>query len=195
MNQAHRRHVQRTEMAEQLSLRDRVTVRNSWRVLGDQTVCVVDTEMGPMAWPEYDAGNRLRKIIHGNEVRHHAHQTAAAEFKALESLRTRISESQFDSYMVSGIFPERSKRSDIWYFFRKGLPTLAVSFHGKQYEGIGKVLAALCLHPMGYYQGTHVGLMTPTDEVIAHLLMMRADERKFWAKSGQWCASDTRSGI
>jgi hypothetical protein len=194
MGQAYRRHQRETEMAEDLTTRLRQSVRNSWHTLGDKSVCIVDTEQGPMAFPEYDAGNRLRKIIRGNEVRHYAHQTAAAEFKAMESLKTRISESQFDSYVLSGIFPERSKRSDIWYFFRKGYPTLAVSFHGK-FEGVGKVLAALCLHPLGYYAGTHVGLMCPTDEVIAHLLMMRADEHKFWAKSGQWSASDTRSGI
>lgn len=195
MNQALRRHQQQqTEMADELSLA-RLHVRNSWHMLGDQTVCVVDTEKGPMAFPDYDAGRRLRKLIRGNEVRHQAHQRAEAEFKALASLKKRISESQFDSYVLSGIFPERSKRSDIWYFFRKGYPTLAVSFHGESYRNQGKVLAALCLHPMGYYQGTHVGLMTPTDEVIAHLLMMRADEHKFWAKSGQWRAEDTRSGI
>lgn len=193
MQQEHRRHQRETEMAEELTM-SRVRVRNSWHVLGDKTVCVVESTEGPMAFPRYDAGNRLRKLIRGGEVRHHAHQTAAAEFKALESLRTRVSESQFDSYVLSGMFPERSPRSDIWYFFRKGYPTLAVTFHGK-HEGNGKVLAALCLHPMGYYAGTHVGLMTPTDEVIAHLLMMRADEHKFWAKSGQWAAEDTRSGI
>jgi hypothetical protein len=195
MNQEHRRRVQReTEMGEELRL-NQIPVRNSWHVLGDHTVCVIETEQGPMTMRRWDAGSRLRKLIRGNEVRHHAHQTAAAEMKALASLEKRISPAQFNSYVLSGILPERSKRSDIWYFFRKGYPTLAVSFHGKQYGDQGKVLCALCLHPMGYYSGTHVGLMTPTDEVIAHLLMMRADERKFWAKSGQWNAEDTRSGI
>jgi hypothetical protein len=195
MNQQHRR-AQRehaTEMAGEL-VRSRIPVRNSWRVLGDKTVCVVDTTEGPMVWPQYDAGMRLRKLVRGVEVRHHAHQRAEAEMRALQSLRTRISEGQYDSYVLSGLFPERSKRSDVWYYFRKGLPTLAVSFHGKHADS-GKVLAALCLHPMGYYQGTHVGLMTPTDEVIAHLLMMRSDERRYWAKSGQWAASDPRSGV
>jgi hypothetical protein len=192
MNQAQRR-AERTELEGNL-LRSHLRVRNSWHMLGDQTVAVIETEKGPMALPHYDAGMRLRKLITGHQVRFHAHQRAEAEMKALESLRARISESQFDSYVLSGIFPERSPRSDVWYFFRKGYPTLAVSFHGQHGED-GKVLCALCLHPMGYYQGTHVGLMIPTDEVIAHLLLMRADERKFWAKSGQWRAEDTRSGI
>jgi hypothetical protein len=193
MSQELRRARQATEMAEELTLQN-LHVRNSWHVLGDQTVCVVDTADGPMAFPRWDAGMRLRKLIRGHDVRFHARQTAAAEFKALDSLKARVNESQFNSYVLSGLLPERSKRSDIWYFFRKGFPTLAVSFHGPN-GGQGKVLAALCLHPMGYYQGTHVGLMTPTDEVIAHLLLMRADEHGFWKKSGQWRAEDTRSGI
>ena len=37
--------------------------------------------------------------------------------------------------------------------------------------------------------------MTPTDEVIAALMLMRGDEAKFWGKSGQWKASDPRSGL
>lgn len=191
MNQEHRRFERMTEMQRELDLNS-IPVRNSWHVLGDQEVCIIDTDQGPVAYTRWDAGMRLRKMTYGIEVRHHAHQTAEAEYKALDSLRTRISESQFDSYVVSGAFPEHSERSDLFYYFRKGLPTLAVSYHGK--SG-GKVLAALCLHPMGYYRGTHVGLMCPTDEVIAHLLMMRSDEHGFWKKSGQWSASDTRSGV
>jgi hypothetical protein len=195
MNQDLRRaqRAQQTEMQEDLTRRA-IPVRNSWHVLGDRTVCVIDTDEGPMAWPQSAAGLRLRKLVHGIEVRHHAHQSAEAEFRAMESLRPRVSKNQFDSYVLSGAFPERSPRSGLFYYFRKGLPTLAVTYHGK-YSESGRVLCALCLHPMGYYAGTHVGLMTPTDEVIAHLLMMRADEHAFWKKSGQWAAEDTRSGI
>lgn len=192
MNQA-ARHLDRTEAEGELRL-GRMKVRNSWRVLGDHTVCVIDTTEGPMSLRRWDAGIRLRKMAYGMEVRHKAHQRAEAELKAMDSLKARISRSQYDSYVLSGVFPEHSPRSDLYYYFRKGLPTLAISFHGGNSDS-GKVLAALCLHPMGYYQGTHVGLMTPTDEVIAHLLMMRSDEHRFWAKSGQWSASDTRSGV
>jgi hypothetical protein len=184
----------RTEMESQLTHAMRHDVINSWNVLGDKTVCVMRTTEGPMALPQYAAGLRLRKIFHGVDVRFHSHMRAEAELKAMESLKTRVSEGQYTSYVLGGIFPEQSKRSGVIYFFRKGLPTLAVSFHG-QNKDTGKVLAALCLHPMGYYAGTHVGLMTPTDEVIAHLLMMRSDERRYWAKSGQWSAIDSRSGI
>ena len=114
------------------------------------------------------------------------------ELKAIELLRSRITESQFNSYMLNGCFPERSPRSDLFYVFRKGLPTLVLSYH-KSEEG--NVIAALCMHPMGYYQYTFAGVMTPTDEVIAHLLTMRSDERRYWAKSGQWPVTDLRAGV
>jgi hypothetical protein len=193
MNQELQAAERRTEMEQELGSA-RIRVRNSWEVLGDKTICVIETDKGPMAVERWHAGRRIRKLVRGAEVRHLARLTAKAELKAIESLRSRINESQFNSYVVSGIFPEHSERSDLHYYFRKGLPVIAVSHHGP-YKDTGRILCALCLHPMGYYQGTHAGLMTPTDEVIAQLLMLRADEHKFWAKSGQWSAEDTRAGI
>jgi hypothetical protein len=118
--------------------------------------------------------------------------SAESEFKALELLKTKVSESQFRCYMLNGAFPEQSKKSDLFYFFRKGLPVIAMSWHGSPQ---GRILAALCLHPYGYYEYTHAGVMTPTDEVISQLMLMRANEKKFWAKSGQWTAADPRSGL
>ena len=38
---------------------------------------------------------------------------------------------------------------------------------------------------IGYYGNTWAGVMCPTDEVIAHLLMMRGSEEKFWANANQ----------
>ena len=182
----------RTEFEQRLQTSLRAHTRNSWNRLGDITYCIVDTEQGPMIYPEYHAGGRLRKILAEFDVRQLTQQSVEAEEKALKSLRSKINENQYRLYFLCGSFIERSLRSDIHYIFRKGKPTLALSFHGN--EG-GKCIAALCMHPMGYYQYTHVGLMCPTDEVIAALLMMRGDERKFWSKSGQWHASDPRSGI
>lgn len=182
----------RTEHEQELAL-DNIKTRNSWEVMGDHTVTVVDTEEGPMWIKRPYAGVRLRKLMDGAILRASLpNLTADAELKAMETLKSKINVNQWRCYVLNGVFLERSSRSDLHYLFRKGLPTLAISYH--QCKG-GKVLAALCLHPIGYYVGTHVGAMTPTDEVIAHLLMMRADERKFWAKSGQWPAWDPRSGI
>lgn len=169
-----------------------VLVRNSWDVIGDQTVCVLDTPEGPMFYPRYHAVQRMAKLIRTLGTRMESHLSVEAELRAQQSLKAKINDAQWRCYVLNDAFMERSPRSDLHYVFRKGYPTLVISHHG--YEG-GRALAALCLHPMGFFQYTHAGLMTPTDEVICHLLMMRADEHKFWAKSGQWRVTDTRSGI
>lgn len=187
----------RTEFEGEL-LRQNINLRtrNSWNMLGDQTIVVIETEEGPMALPRYHAGTRLRKMMDAMDLRFNSQQTAEAEFRAMDSLKKRINNNQWESYVLNGIFPELSKRSDIHYFFRKGYPTLATSFHsGVKDNSQGRVLAALCLHPMGYYDGSHVGVMCPTDEVICALLMMRGDEYGFWKNSGQWSAVDPRSGL
>lgn len=183
----------RTEHASELEQAG-MRVRNSWDVVGDRSIAIVEGPDGMIGWlPDYHAGRRLRKTIGGQITRALLpNLTAEAELKAMDCLKEKISHPQWTSYVLNGSFPERSARSDVHYIFRKGLPTLVLSYH--EAAG-GRVIAALCLHPFGYYAGTHVGAMTPTDEVIAHLLTMRGDEHKFWAKSGQWSAIDPRSGI
>jgi hypothetical protein len=182
----------RTEIEERLTS-EGIKIRNSWEVEGDKSISVIETDEGPIAFYEYHAGSRLRKLMNSMMVRCDAvNLTAEAELQAMSSLEKRITKSQYRSYVLNGMFPERSKRSDIHYFFRKSYPTVAVSYHG--YPG-GRVICCLCLHPFGYYKGTWAGMMTPTDEVIAALLLMRADEHFFWRKSGQWSAVDLRSGL
>ncbi len=196
-DQERRERMQRGHMeAAQELIASGVCIRNSWRVVGDHTVCVVDTTQGPMAMQRYGAVQKLAKLINTVGTRIESHMSVEAEMKARESLKSKISEPQWRCYVLNDCFLERSERSDIHYLFRKGYPTIALSFHGEDAQQLGgRALAALCLHPMGFFQYTHAGLMTPTDEVICHLLLMRADERKFWAKSGQWAVTDTRSGI
>lgn len=167
-------------------------IRNSWNVLGDKSVSVVNTTNGPMALYEWHAGNRQRKFIDGLAARMDSRLTAEAEEQAVALLKTKVKAQQYRCYLLNNAFVEQSKRSGIFYFFRKGLPVVAISYHGYPQ---GRIIACLCLHPYGYYRGTHAGVMTPTDEVIAQLLLMRANEHKFWAKSGQWSASDSRSGL
>ena len=180
-----------TEHAQRLEQRN-YRVRNCWEQLGDQSISVVDTDKGPLALWEYHAGNRGRKWIDGLAARMDSSLTTEAEEKALALLKTKVTASQYRCYMLNNGFPEQSKRSEIFYFFRKGLPVIALSYHG--YPN-GRIIACLCLHPYGYYDGTHAGVMTPTDEVIGQLLLMRANEKKFWGKSGQWSVKDPRSGI
>lgn len=104
-----------------------------------------------------------------------------AEQKAQQKLASLITVQSFESYLLTGHFPEISKRSQVTYLFRKGRPTIAL----RQDDEGGSVLCALCLHPIGYYANTWAGVMCPTDEVIAHLLMMRGSEEKFWANANQ----------
>jgi hypothetical protein len=56
-------------------------------------------------------------------------------------------------------------------------------------------LCALCLHPIGYYGDTWAGVMCPTDEVIAHLLMMRGSEEKYWANANQHPIDHPAAGV
>lgn len=187
----------RTWQEEHLRQRH-IPVRNSWNMLGDKSVSVVETTNGPYAWIDYHAGTRMRALIHSAMLRSRLpHMTAEAELRAQQGLKERINQRQFDSYILNDVFPEKSERSGLHYFFRKGRPTLAISNRARRTgeEGEMRIIAALCFHPMGYYTGTHCGIMCPTDEVIAQLLMMRGDEHRFWKMSGQWSASDPRSGL
>ena len=114
-----------------------------------------------------------------------------AEKKAQEKLASLIPDDAFELYMLTGHFPEISKRSRVTYLFRKGRPTIAL----RQDEEVNYALCALCLHPIGYYGDTWAGVMCPTDEVIAHLLMMRGSEEKFWANANQHPLDRPAAGV
>ena len=79
------------------------------------------------------------------------------------NLAERLKEAQVDSYMLSGMFLEISKRSGVRYLFRKGLPTIALRDRA---DGGIRFLAALCMHPLAYYENTFAGAMAPSDDVL-----------------------------
>jgi len=114
-----------------------------------------------------------------------------AEQKAQAKLGGLISKPLFDTYQLTGCFSETSKRSNLTYLFRRGRPTIAL----REYEEGSIPLCALCLHPIGYYGDTWAGVMCPTDEVIAHLLMMRGSEEKFWANANQHPLDHPAAGV
>lgn len=116
-----------------------------------------------------------------------------AEEKALKKLASLIPKEKYELYFLTGHFSEESKRSQLTYVFRRGRPTLAI--RQSEAEGWTQVLCALCLHPIGYYDQTWAGVMCPTDEVIAHLLMMRGSEEKFWANANQHPPEHPAAGI
>jgi hypothetical protein len=114
-----------------------------------------------------------------------------AESKAISKLAELISHHKFRSYLLTGGFIETSKRSGVTYLFRRLRPTIAI----RSVDDGSKCLCSLCLHPIGYYSGTWAGAMTPTDDVVAHLVLMRGDEHKFWANANQHPVHHPASGL
>ena len=112
-----------------------------------------------------------------------------AERRAMQTLRGLLKPHMFEYYEMLGYFIETSKRSGVTYMFRRLKTTVA--FRVREVEGqpgVGgawRYLASLCLHPIAYYESLPIGAMVPTDDVIAHLVMMRSDEVMFWRKANQ----------
>lgn len=106
------------------------------------------------------------------------------EAKATQLLGTLVRHHQFKQYMLTGMFLETSKRSGLSYLFRRLRPTVVIDARDKS-EARSRILCCLCMHPIAYYRDTFAGAMTPTDDVVAHLMMMRGDEHMFWKRSSQ----------
>lgn len=115
------------------------------------------------------------------------------ESKALQTLATLLRHRVFKQYLLTGTFLETSKKSGLIYMFRKLRPTVALTTH-KKGDDI-QILCALCMHPIAYYGDSWAGAMTPTDDVIAHLMMMRADEHMFWKRCNQHPAYRPEAGL
>lgn len=113
------------------------------------------------------------------------------ESAALHTLAELIPHHAFKRYLLTGMFFEASERSGVIYLFRKLRPTVAISGQ----TGELRILCALCLHPIAYYEGTWAGAMCPTDDVIAHLMLMRGDERLFWRRANQHAAIYPEAGL
>lgn len=105
------------------------------------------------------------------------------EGNAVQTLGRMLRHVQFKQYLLTGMFIESSRKSGVSYIFRKLKPTVAIA-PGKGDEGM-RILCCLCLHPIGYYAGSWAGAMCPTNDVIAHLSLMRGDEAMFWRRSNQ----------
>jgi hypothetical protein len=113
------------------------------------------------------------------------------EAAALNTLAELVPHHTFKCYLLSGMFLETSQRSGVTYTFRKLRPTLALRPSGDSM----RVIAALCMHPIAYYDGSWAGAMCPTDDVIAHLMLMRADERLYWRRCNQHPADRVEAGL
>lgn len=158
---------------------DGVTLRNHfWSTRWRREILVWD-EAGKVRWgPVPGVGHidqDLRTI--GCSVAWGIEQ----EQRALKLLGTMVKHHTFKMYLLTGMFLETSERSGVSYLFRRLKPTVALKAQGEKM----KVLCALCMHPIAYYADSWAGAMCPTDDVIAHLAMMRSDEPMFWRRANQ----------
>lgn len=181
-------------LAEEAGIAE-LKVRNWWYSWSKHYIVYVVEEEGKIAAAKLPTNypmERLRFAIGTLGVSASPAWSADAEFKAMGKLSEMVTAHAFKCYLCSGMFLETSKRSGVTYWFRKGRPTLAT--RGNDEDGV-RFLAALCLHPIAYYESTFAGCMTPSDDVIAHLLMCRADEHLFWKKANQHPLWATESGV
>lgn len=121
------------------------------------------------------------------------------ESNAVQLLGTLVRHRAFKQYLLTGMFLETSKRSGVSYMFRRLKPTVAITPRGRVLKRTGEtgleILCTLCLHPIAYYAGSWAGAMCPTDDVIAHLMLMRGDEAMFWRRANQHPAFLPESGL
>jgi len=113
------------------------------------------------------------------------------EANALQLLASLVRHHQFKCYLLTGSFLESSAKSCVTYIFRKLRPTVAL--HQDKEEM--RILCALCMHPIAYYGGSWAGAMCPTDDVIAHLMLMRGDEAMFWRRCNQHAPHRPEAGL
>lgn len=121
------------------------------------------------------------------------------EGKAVRLLASMLRHTQFKQYLLTGMFLERSSRSNVMYLFRKLKPTIALSPGiSRDWEASDsgvRILAALCMHPIAYYADSWAGAMCPTDDVIAHLTLMRGDEHLYWRRCNQHPPNRPEAGL
>ncbi|WP_176495674.1 hypothetical protein [Sphingomonas sp. HMP6] len=116
------------------------------------------------------------------------------EGRAVQLLGTMLRHHALKQYLLTGMFIETSPRSGVTYVFRKLKPTVALAAGGAP-GAHRRILAALCMHPIAYYADSWAGVMCPTDDVIAHLALMRGDEAMFWRRSNQHPPHRPQAGL
>ena len=134
-----------------------------------------------------DTGVRLNHLLltlnYGKRI------LCESELEAGRKLASLISPEDYECYVVTGALSVTGKSGTL-YIIRKSRPTLAFAQEPRM-----KALCALCMHPLGYFSSSWMGAMPPTDEVVAHLLMIRSDEHYFWRKANQIPFDEPNSGV
>jgi hypothetical protein len=154
------------------------------------TILVFDDQDGKRTWG-FEAGAH-HFVMDMRTMGCSVAWSVESEANALQLLATLVPHRTFKMYLMTGMFLETSKRSGITYCFRKLRPTVALNARtGKT----PRILCCLCAHGIGYYSNSWAGSMTPTDDVISHLLMMRSDEKFFWRRCNQHPPHRPESGL
>lgn len=162
-------------------------IRNIWyshRLRGDVVLFEEEGRVVHCVLPD-GPGMRLKFLV--NTIGGSRAWDFKAEVKAMEKLRDCVDQYKFERYVMTGTFLETSERSGVTYLFRRLRPTVAIKDQ--------RILAALCMHPIGHYEESFSGVMVPTDDVLAHLLLMRADEHLFWKRANHHNPYGASSGI
>lgn len=164
-------------------------IRNQFWSWHRRSTIIIWEEAGKITWGlegEYNHLNNDLKTLGCADA-----WSLESEQKALQTLGEFIRHRQMRQYLLTGSFLETSKRSRVTYLFRKLRPTIAMS----SATGEIKILCALCLHPIAYYADSWAGAMTPTDDVLAHLMLMRGDEKLLWRRANQHPSWRSAAGI
>jgi hypothetical protein len=157
-------------------------LRNSWYSRRDQCEILIMEKEGKISWGRLAAMNHIRHDL--RTLGCSAAWGIEQEGRAVQLLGTMLRHHAFKQYLLTGMFIETSKRSGVTYIFRKLRPTIALAPQRGR-KGSMRMLCALCMHPIAYYADSWAGAMCPTDDVIAHLALMRGDEAMFWRRCNQ----------
>ncbi len=173
----------------------RWSVINVWMPYPDVMVLVYRTVTGEYLhfvlhrWDHsYDLLMRTDKVVWKTA-------SSRAEKKARKGLLSQLSREQKRQLTLTNSFVEVGK-SGVRYLIRASRPTVAYR-EWKVERGVEatQFLAAMCLHPLGYYRRTYAGCMVPSDEMLAHLLLIRTGEHGFWRRANQHGLVDAAAGL
>lgn len=154
-------------------------VRNHWWSRRRRQTIVIFEKDGKVTFGVHGLHNNFGKIL-GTLGASDA-WGIEQEKNAIDTMGGLLRHRQFKQYLLTGMFMEVSARSGLHYLFRRLRPTLVLSTS----TGDARCIAALCLHPIAYYEDSWAGAMCPTDDVLSHLMLMRGDEHMFWKRANQ----------
>lgn len=181
-------------------LGDDVKIRNSWYSWERNAIVYVVEDGGKIFHVTVPEAGGKKLGLWFNTMQAAEAWTVEMELRALGKLKEMIRSHLYNAYFHTGTFIEMSKKTGITYVFRRLRPTIALTSRmrlglGEEWRDDTRILTILCLHPLGYYGGSWGGVMCPTDDVIAHLTLMRGDEAYFWRKANHHPSYSAEGGL